>query len=45
MLLYLARPASGKLDGGPMLQLVGNQGYGELPDALKSIPFGKGRIG
>jgi diguanylate cyclase (GGDEF)-like protein len=45
MLLYLARPSSGKLDGGSMLQLVGNQGYGELPDALKTIPFGTGRIG
>ena len=45
MLLYIARPASGKLEGGPMLHLVSSQGYGELPDALKSIPFGKGRIG
>jgi diguanylate cyclase (GGDEF)-like protein len=45
MLLYLARPSSGKIDRGPMLQLVGSQGYGELPDALKTIPFGTGRIG
>ena len=45
MLLYLARPRSGDPDRRQMLQLVSQQGYGEVPDALRAIPFGKGKIG
>jgi diguanylate cyclase (GGDEF)-like protein len=45
MLLYISRPNSGDPAGRMMRQLVAHQGYGDIPDSLKAIPFGKGKIG
>ena len=45
MLLYTSRPNSGDPTGRMMLQLVAHQGYGDIPDSLKAIPFEKGKIG
>jgi diguanylate cyclase (GGDEF)-like protein len=45
VLFYLARPNPGQRSTGYRLQLVAHHGYAEIPDDLKSIPFGKGKIG
>jgi diguanylate cyclase (GGDEF)-like protein len=45
ILFYLARPDSAQRSSGKTLQLCYSQGFHEIPDELKSIPFGKGKIG
>jgi diguanylate cyclase (GGDEF)-like protein len=45
VLLYIARAGSKREDAGPVLQLVRQQGYAEIPASLKTIPFGSGKIG
>lgn len=45
VLLYLSRAGTEREDSGPVLQLVRQHGYGEIPAALKTIAFGKGKIG
>ena len=45
LLLYIARPSSGDPAGRSVLQLVAQQGYAEIPDSLKTIHFGAGKIG
>ncbi len=45
VLFYLARPNSGQRGSSGRLHLVANYGYSEVPEELKSIPFGRGRIG
>jgi diguanylate cyclase (GGDEF)-like protein len=45
ILFYLARPSSAQRGAGMKLQLCSSHGFAEIPDELKSIPFGKGKIG
>jgi diguanylate cyclase (GGDEF)-like protein len=45
ILFYLARPDSAQRSSGMKLQLCYSQGFPDMPDELKSIPFGKGKIG
>ena len=42
VLLYIARAGAKREDAGPVLQLVRQQGYVEIPASLKTIPFGSG---
>jgi diguanylate cyclase (GGDEF)-like protein len=45
VLFYLVRPNTGQRASGHRLQLVAHHGYPEIPEELKSIPFGRGKIG
>jgi len=45
ILFYLARPDSAQRNSGQKLQLCFSQGFSEVPDELKNIPFGEGKIG
>jgi diguanylate cyclase (GGDEF)-like protein len=45
VLFYIARAGSSDGARKPELQLVSHYGFGDVPDALKRVPFGAGKIG
>jgi diguanylate cyclase (GGDEF)-like protein len=45
ILFYLARQSPGQRGGSQKLQLFYSRGFGEMPEELKSIAFGEGKIG